>query len=68
MKERKQKIKELVEAINLVLARKGKKMEVCLWVYGNVYVWDWTSKLTMFYSMNYGDVINYLKWYLDAVN
>lgn len=68
MKERKQKIKELVEAINLVLERKWKKIEVDLWIYWNVYVWDWTSKLTMFYSMNYWDVINYLKWYLDAIN
>ena len=68
MNERKQKISELVEAINLVLERKWKKMEVDLWAYGNVYVWDWKSKLTMFYSMNYGDVVNYLKWYLDAIN
>lgn len=68
MKERKQKIKELVEAINLVLERKWKKMEVDLWMYWNVYVWDWISKLTMFRSLDYGAVMNYLKWYLDAIN
>ena len=65
MKTVKEKIKELVEAINLAKGRKF--VEVDLWVYWTVYLNKEFYKATAFYSMNYKEVKVYLEWLLQGI-
>lgn len=73
MEQVKKKIKELVEAINLVYVERDWKverfMEVDFWCYCNLYLWKTKNnyKSTLYKSMNYNEVKIFLQWYLEAL-
>lgn len=73
MEQIKKKIKELVEAINLVYVERDWKverfMEVDFWGYCNLYLWKKENnyKSTLYKSMNYKEVMIFLKGYLEAL-